>query len=205
MYEMYVMSIYSNTSARCISSIAHVHIRTLHILYYFPGMWLVPATIGDKPPPCAFFSYTAVDSYRAVLFAGIQSGHTVNDAYILNHRIMVHSILISVCCFVTIMLIDNHTWNKYSNIIINHYKIDFRSSVCTYVIPCLYVHIYYSITFSITTLVHRSIYTFTVQVTLDHCSNGLCSRTLEMVPGPWQELDMQLAAWIVETRVPICW
>ena len=34
------------------------------------GVWSCPATTGEKHPPCANFTFTAIDDRRAVLFGG---------------------------------------------------------------------------------------------------------------------------------------
>ena len=54
-------------------------------------MWSCPATTGEKPPPCAGFSFTAIDDRRAVLFGGYNGKHgKMNDVYIIDLHSMVH-------------------------------------------------------------------------------------------------------------------
>lgn len=48
------------------------------------GRWTVVHTTGMKPPPCAAFSFTRIDSQRVLLFGGRQRRQRVNDAYILD-------------------------------------------------------------------------------------------------------------------------
>ncbi len=47
-------------------------------------MWFSPETTGIRPPPCAAFSFTRVDSHRVVLFAGRQRMERVNEVHILD-------------------------------------------------------------------------------------------------------------------------
>ena len=53
------------------------------------GKWSNPTTTGSRPPPCAYFSFTAVNSYQAVLFGGNGSAGYVNDCYLMNFNTMV--------------------------------------------------------------------------------------------------------------------
>ena len=39
---------------------------------------------GTRPPPCAAFTLTKVDSHRVVLFGGRQFSERVNQLHILN-------------------------------------------------------------------------------------------------------------------------
>ncbi len=50
---------------------------------------------GDRPNPGSDFTFTAIDGDRGVLFAGFQMDvkRKVNDAYILNHRLMVRQVV----------------------------------------------------------------------------------------------------------------
>ncbi len=58
----------------------------------FPGVWSSPATVGERPPPCADFAFTAIDGHRAIVFAGYQAGlGRVDFVYIMEFRVM-------VCC-----------------------------------------------------------------------------------------------------------
>ena len=55
------------------------------------GKWSIPTTTGPRPPPRAFFSFTAISDHLAVLFGGNQPGRrgTVNDCYVMNFETMV--------------------------------------------------------------------------------------------------------------------
>jgi len=55
------------------------------------GKWSIPKTNGPRPPPRAFFSFTAISDHLAVLFGGNQLGHgeRVNDCYVMNFETMV--------------------------------------------------------------------------------------------------------------------
>lgn len=55
------------------------------------GRWRVVGTTGVKPPPCAAFSFTRIDSQRVLLFGGRQRRQRVNDAYILDLEMRVCS------------------------------------------------------------------------------------------------------------------
>ncbi len=55
-----------------------------------PGVWSSPELRGEKPPPCANFTFTMVDQYRAVFLGGTQPDREeVNDVYLFNFRDMV--------------------------------------------------------------------------------------------------------------------
>ena len=50
------------------------------------GEWSSPAVTGTKPPPLAWFSFTKVDSRRAVVYGGYTggaSGDVNGGAYVL--------------------------------------------------------------------------------------------------------------------------
>ena len=47
------------------------------------GEWSSPAVTGTKPPPLAAFSFTKVDSRRAVVYGGQAGVKMYGDAYIL--------------------------------------------------------------------------------------------------------------------------
>ena len=48
------------------------------------GEWSSPVVTGTKPPPLASFSFTKVDTRRAVVYGGVTDGGAVNgDAYVL--------------------------------------------------------------------------------------------------------------------------
>lgn len=53
------------------------------------GRWRVVGTTGLKPPPCAAFSFTRIDSQRVLLFGGRQQQQRVNDVYILDLEMLV--------------------------------------------------------------------------------------------------------------------
>ena len=47
------------------------------------GEWSTPAVTGTKPPPLSSFSFTKVDSRRAVVYGGGTGGGVPGDAYVL--------------------------------------------------------------------------------------------------------------------------
>ena len=47
------------------------------------GEWSSPAVTGTKPPPLSNFSFTKVDSRRAVVYGGGTGVKTSGDAYVL--------------------------------------------------------------------------------------------------------------------------
>ena len=47
------------------------------------GEWSSPAVSAIKPPPLSRFSFTKVDSRRAVMYGGVTYGGTSGDAYVL--------------------------------------------------------------------------------------------------------------------------
>ena len=47
------------------------------------GEWSSPAVTGTKPPPLSWFSFTKVDSRRAVVYGGFTGGGASGDAYVL--------------------------------------------------------------------------------------------------------------------------
>ena len=60
------------------------------------GVWSCPATTGDRPPPCAALTFTAVDDRIAVLFGGFNGEQRPsNDVFIINLSTVV---LVCVCC-----------------------------------------------------------------------------------------------------------
>ena len=56
----------------------------LHLFHIKKSVWISPETTGPRPPPCAAFSFTKVDSHRVVLFGGRQVNARVNEVHILN-------------------------------------------------------------------------------------------------------------------------
>ena len=64
-----------------------------YILLLFAGKWSSPPTTGPRPPPCYFFSFTAINDHQAVLFGGNQPGHhrdhRVNDCFLMDFESMV--------------------------------------------------------------------------------------------------------------------
>ena len=53
-------------------------------------MWSSPQTTGPRPPPSAFFTFTAINQQKAVFFGGLQLGlGAMNDAYIIDFGSMV--------------------------------------------------------------------------------------------------------------------
>ncbi len=82
------------------------------------GKWSVPTTTGDIPPPCSDFTFTAIDSHRAVLFAGrvpklpgsdtylpdsVTDASAVDDVIVLDYKSWVNS-SIGVCIHQPYML-----------------------------------------------------------------------------------------------------
>lgn len=59
------------------------------ILAVHIGKWYSPPTTGSRPPPCAYFSFTAINDYQGVLFAGKQIHGRSNDCFLLNIKSMV--------------------------------------------------------------------------------------------------------------------
>ena len=54
------------------------------------GKWYSPPTTGPRPPPCAYFSFTAINNHQAVLYGGYQPGHgKVSDCYLMDFESMV--------------------------------------------------------------------------------------------------------------------
>ena len=47
-------------------------------------MWISPETTGSRPPPCAGFTFTQVDSCRVVIFGGRRREGQMNEIHILN-------------------------------------------------------------------------------------------------------------------------
>ena len=46
--------------------------------------WSCPVTTGERPPPCAAFTFTAIDDMRAVVFGGYNEERgRMNDVYII--------------------------------------------------------------------------------------------------------------------------
>ena len=48
------------------------------------GLWTSPSTTGQKPPPIANFTFTGVNSHRAVLFGGRQRQCRSSDLFIVD-------------------------------------------------------------------------------------------------------------------------
>ena len=53
------------------------------ILSTVTGEWSSPPVTGTKPSPLAGFSFTIVDSRRAVMYGGFTGGECSGDAYLL--------------------------------------------------------------------------------------------------------------------------
>ena len=56
----------------------------VHLFYFDTGKWISPQMSGQRPPPCAAFSFTMADSCRAVMFGGRQRETRVDHIYILH-------------------------------------------------------------------------------------------------------------------------
>ena len=76
------------------------------------GLWSVPRTTGECPPPCGGFTFTRVDRKRGVMFGGYQPGigRRVADTYILNFETWVGvctcvCVCVSVCVCVCVVLV----------------------------------------------------------------------------------------------------
>ena len=64
----------------------------------FVGLWLSPTLTGDRPPPSDGFTFTSIDSHRAVLFGGIlHDRRYINDVYVIDFRKMVNYCSVSIC------------------------------------------------------------------------------------------------------------
>lgn len=64
----------------------------LQFLSHFIDKWSSPLTTGPRPPPCAYFSFTAINDYQAVMFGGWQPGRgRLNDCYQIDFESMVLS------------------------------------------------------------------------------------------------------------------
>ena len=53
------------------------------------GKWSTPTTTGPRPPPCAYFSFTAINNHQAVLFGGRQPHSRVSECYLMDFESMV--------------------------------------------------------------------------------------------------------------------
>ena len=54
------------------------------------GKWSSPPTTGPRPPPCAYFTFTAVNQHLAVMFGGGNPKRgAINDVYIIDFSTMV--------------------------------------------------------------------------------------------------------------------
>ena len=61
------------------------------------GAWSCPVTTGERPPPCAGFTFTAVDDRRAVMFGGgNREKGPMNDVYIIDFSTMVKCVCVCV-------------------------------------------------------------------------------------------------------------
>ena len=59
------------------------------------GVWSCPATTGERPPPCAGLTFTAIDDRRAVLFGGKNGDQgRMNDVYIIDLHTMVMTVML---------------------------------------------------------------------------------------------------------------
>ena len=90
------------------------------------GVWSCPATTGDRPPPCASFTFTAVDDRRAVLFGGFNEEQgRMTDVFIIDLTTMVFVCLcVCVCVFIC-------TWHVCARWSIN--LVCSNCGVCAYV------------------------------------------------------------------------
>ena len=67
------------------------------------GVWGCPTTTGERPPPCAGLTFTAVDDRRAVVFGGYNEDQRyMNDIYIIDLSTMVHVHRINVSVLLAI-------------------------------------------------------------------------------------------------------
>lgn len=55
----------------------------VHLFHFASERWITPEISGQGPPPCAAFTLTMADTYRAVLFGGRQVHMRVNHVYVL--------------------------------------------------------------------------------------------------------------------------
>ena len=63
------------------------------------GLWSSPLTTGSRPPPCAGFSFVAIDDHKGVLFGGRTEHGVMNDVYIINGQTMVCLCVVESCMF----------------------------------------------------------------------------------------------------------
>ena len=57
-------------------------------------MWTSPSFSGPRPPPCADFSLTSIDLYRAILYGGHRGiDENSNDLYLIDFD---NKVLISI-------------------------------------------------------------------------------------------------------------
>lgn len=59
----------------------HAH----YLLLIFLGIWSSPTFTGSRPPPCADFSLTNIDHYRAALYGGDRGiNKETKDVYLID-------------------------------------------------------------------------------------------------------------------------
>ena len=81
-----------------------VHTYKFHFTFV-SGMWTSPSFSGPRPPPCADFSLTSVDLYRAVLYGGRRgSDEDSNDFYLIDFG---KKVLISILFYTYTMIVLN--------------------------------------------------------------------------------------------------
>lgn len=79
------------------------------------GNWTVFSFSGERPPPCADFSLTSVDLYRAVLYGGHRgTDEDSNDFYLIDFNRKVAFYLMHVHTKSLLLIIGNNkdTTNK---------------------------------------------------------------------------------------------
>jgi len=82
LYKLKVMPIISFTPSK---------LDIVCLISLSAGKWFIPTTTGCRLPPCAAFSFTAINDHLAVLFGGEQPRHggSVSDCYVMNFETMV--------------------------------------------------------------------------------------------------------------------
>ena len=76
-----------------------MNVAVLHHPIVLAGVWCSPTVSGTRPPPCAGFTLTAIDNYRAIMFGGLdgqqwsmQKGLKVKQTYLINFETIVYNI-----------------------------------------------------------------------------------------------------------------
>ena len=101
--HMYNTGLFSKSNSHVILMTTYTVFGFQTELLLFAGKWSSPPTTGRRPPPCSFFSFTAINDHQAVLFGGnqpqpptvfggrSQQGSRVNDCFLMDFESMVCS------------------------------------------------------------------------------------------------------------------